>query len=107
MGHLKVIIFLQIMMFLAFLRKTDSQDEPHPEPQPTPIIRPPSAEEESCCRWSKEIDDECICDWLVRLPLDAQQQLTWPYLTGNGHGKDTQKPKMGIWVQESKLLEND
>lgn len=30
--------------------------------QQTPI-------EEDCCRWLKEVDDECVCDLLVHLPI--------------------------------------
>lgn len=26
-------------------------------------------EEERCCRWLKEVDNECVCDLLVRLPV--------------------------------------
>lgn len=26
-------------------------------------------EEESCCRWLKQVDNECVCDLLVRLPV--------------------------------------
>lgn len=25
--------------------------------------------EENCCRWMKQVDSECVCDLLVRLPL--------------------------------------
>lgn len=28
-----------------------------------------SSAEEACCRWLKEIDDECVCDLLAHLPL--------------------------------------
>ncbi|CAH9107869.1 unnamed protein product [Cuscuta epithymum] len=27
-----------------------------------------SPEEEICCRWLKEVDDQCVCDMLVSLP---------------------------------------
>lgn len=32
-----------------------------PKPLPTP-------EEENCCRWLKELDNECVCDVLLHLP---------------------------------------
>ncbi|CAL1362029.1 unnamed protein product [Linum trigynum] len=30
--------------------------------------RTPSPAEQNCCRWLKELDGECVCDVLVRLP---------------------------------------
>ncbi|KAJ9187663.1 hypothetical protein P3X46_003091 [Hevea brasiliensis] len=31
-------------------------------------IQPESTEQANCCRWLNELDDECVCDLLVRLP---------------------------------------
>lgn len=30
---------------------------------------PATPEEENCCRWLKNVDNECVCDLLVRLPI--------------------------------------
>lgn len=35
------------------------RDEPDPRP---------TAEEENCCRWLKQLDSECVCDVLLHLP---------------------------------------
>ncbi|RAL47927.1 hypothetical protein DM860_015714 [Cuscuta australis] len=37
----------------------------HPPPH---HVRRHSPEEEICCRWLKEVDDQCVCDMLVNLP---------------------------------------
>ncbi|KAL5735501.1 hypothetical protein ACOSP7_029974 [Xanthoceras sorbifolium] len=31
--------------------------------------RQPTPEEDNCCRWLKEVDNECVCELLVRLPV--------------------------------------
>ncbi|KAM7256297.1 hypothetical protein ACFE04_012038 [Oxalis oulophora] len=46
----------------------DDERRPLPEPYPVPNVRPPTADEENCCRWVKEIDDECVCNLLAHLP---------------------------------------
>ncbi|XP_055813299.1 uncharacterized protein LOC129882843 [Solanum dulcamara] len=28
-----------------------------------------SSAEENCCRWMRQVDSECVCDLLIRLPL--------------------------------------
>ncbi|KAL3359088.1 hypothetical protein AABB24_015914 [Solanum stoloniferum] len=34
-----------------------------------------SSAEENCCRWMKQVDSECVCDLLVRLPLFLSRPL--------------------------------
>ena len=38
--------------------------------------RPPTLQEDNCCRWAREVDSQCVCEVLIRLP---------PFLTKPAH----------------------